>query len=533
MTTNQTPKRKPKKIPVYVDRLPPCNKACPAGNNIQEWLQCLAQNKLFEAWENVMRTNPIPATIGRVCYHPCEGACNRKCFDSSVSIHSLERFLGDLALQEGWKVRLPETKTGKKVLVVGGGPAGLSCAYQLRRMGHEVSIYEAAPYAGGIMHDGIPAYRLPRQVLDAEIARIADMGVKIELNHKVTDLLAEKNNDKFDAMFISIGAHKDKATDLPGSSNTKVIGAMDFLKAVELKKITEIKDNIIAYGGGNTAIDIVRVAKRLGAANSTIVYRRDREQMPAFQSEVVEAEEEGTQLKTLRTIKEIHSDKITLEIMELNSEKKPQSTGKFEDIPKATIVLALGQDPESEFLSNIPEISRQKDGSLIVDDKLATGAAGIFAGGDVITTDRSVTISIGHGRKAAYGIDAYLRNADHNMKPEKHELAGYEFLHLDNAIKSSAFSEKLLDPAIRSKDFAEVVCSADPVQSQTEVMRCFSCGNCFECDSCYENCPVKAITKLGAGKRYKIDYNLCIGCAKCFRRCPCGAIKMVDNPDAM
>ncbi|MFA6409088.1 MAG: NAD(P)-binding protein [Gammaproteobacteria bacterium] len=531
MTTNPTQKRKPKKIPVYLDRLPPCNNACPAGNNIQAWLQCLAKNKLFEAWESVMRTNPIPATIGRVCYHPCEDACNRKCFDSSVSIHCMERYLGDLALQEGWKVRLPEKKTGKKVLVVGAGPAGLSSAYQLCRMGHEVTIFEAASYAGGIMHDGIPSYRLPRQILDKEIARIADMGVKIELNHKVTDLVAEKQNGKFDAVFISIGAHKDKTTELPGSTNTEVIGAIEFLKAVELKKITKINGSIIAYGGGNTAIDVVRVAKRLGATNSTIVYRRDREQMPAFQSEVIEAEEEGIQLKTLRTIKEIHADKITLEIMELNSEKKPQSTGKFEDIPNATIVLALGQDPESDFLKNIPEITRQKDGSITVDAKLATGAAGIFAGGDVITTDRSVTISIGHGRKAAYGIDAYLRSETFT-KSEKHELAAFEFLHLDNAVKSPAFSAKLLDPAIRSKDFAEVVDGADPSQSLTEAKRCFSCGNCFECDGCYQICPVKAITKLGAGKRYKIDYDVCIGCGKCFRRCPCGAIKMVDNPEA-
>jgi formate dehydrogenase (NADP+) beta subunit len=525
-------KRRPKKIPVYLDRLPPCNNACPAGENIQAWLNHLQNGNLYEAWTTILENNPLPATHGRVCYHPCENACNRALHDAAVSIHNIERFLGDLALQEKWQINYPEKTSGQKVLVVGAGPAGLSAAYHLRSLGHDVSIYEANSFAGGIMHSGIPSYRLPRNILDGEIERIINMGITLKLNYPVTDLILEKKKGKFAAIFLAIGAQKDKRIEIPGSPTITVWGAIDFLKAVEMKKNLELKSSLVVYGGGNTAIDVARTAKRLGVKEVTLVYRRDRNHMPAFPIEVTEAEEENIKLSLLRTIKEINDNQFTLEIMALNPQGKPESTGKFETILADTLVLALGQDPDTAFLKDLAEFNFKNDGSLIVDEKTLSAANGIFAGGDMITDDRSVTIAVGHGKKAAREIDAYLRKTAY-AKSARHELAGFEVLHLDNAtnaVASNAVTANFLPPDIRVKNFDEVVSGIEKAEALTEANRCFSCGNCFECDGCYNICPVHAITKLGVGKRYRIDLDTCIGCAKCFRRCPCGAIKMIDNP---
>lgn len=521
---------KTKPFPVYIDRLPPCNNACPAGQNIQKWLYLAKQSKFREAWEAIMENHPIPATIGRVCYHPCENACNRYGFDAPVNINGVERFLGDMAFDENWAIKPKKDKSGKKVLVIGAGPAGLATAYHLRLLGHDVVICEQSSVGGGMMHIGIPQYRLPRHILDAEVKRIQDMGVEIIFNHKVKDVISERDKGNFDAVFIACGAPVGRGVNIPTQGQEcAVIDAVEFLADVEFGRTPKIKGHKVAvYGGGNTAIDAARTAIRFGAKEVEIVYRRNREKMPAYDFEVAEAEEEGITLRLLRTIKSINNKEITLDVMELNEEGWPCPNGQTEGIEADTIILALGLNVDTDFLRSISGIEFKSDNTILVDESMMTGAEGVFAGGDVVPYDRSVTTALGHGKKAARNIDAYLRGEKY-VKETKHELASHEVLHTYYYSKTDRKERPQIGFPERKETFDEVVQGLDEGEVIHESQRCFSCGNCFECDTCFNVCPVKAITKLGVGKRYKIDYDICIRCGLCARKCPCGAIKMVEK----
>src|SRR6202140_3442503 len=276
--------------PVYVDLLPPCNAGCPAGENIQAWLAHAETGDHERAWRQLTADTPMPAIHGRVCYHPCESVCNRAHLDSAVSIHSVERFLGDLARERGWRVDPPAVRTGRRVLVIGAGPSGLSAAYHLARLGHEVEIRDAGTMPGGMMRYGIPSYRLPRDVLDVELNRVAAMGVQLTCHHRVDDLAAERDEGGFDAAFVAIGAHLAKRVDIPARDAATMVDAVSFLRSVASGAKPAIGLRVAVYGGGNTAMDAARVARRLGAEEALIVYRRTRAQMPAH---VEEAEEAG------------------------------------------------------------------------------------------------------------------------------------------------------------------------------------------------------------------------------------------------
>jgi NADPH-dependent glutamate synthase beta subunit-like oxidoreductase len=515
--------------PTYVDLLPPCNHACPAGENIQGWLTHAQQGQLEEAWQILMADNPMPGVHGRVCYHPCENECNRKRLDATVSIHAVERYLGDKALENGWTVDAAAAPTGKRVLIVGAGPSGLSAAYHLARMGHSVEIHEAGPVAGGMMHFGIPKYRLPRDILDAEVQRIAALGVNIVLNHKVEDLLAEKEEGGFDAMFVAVGAHLSKRTDIPARDAGKMLDAVNFLRDVEAGTAPKLGRRVAVYGGGNTAMDAARVAKRLGIDDALIIYRRDRAHMPAHEAEADEALQEGVKIHWLRTIKEIDQSTFTVEAMEINENGRPQPTGELETLEADTLILALGQDVETAFLKHVPNLTFHRDGTVEVDDNLMTGYPGLFAGGDMVPSERTVTVAVGHGKKAARNIDAYLKGTTY-IKPAKHELAGFDKLHVWYFTDAAQRPQKHLDIKERLTSFDEVVSGLSEKQAVYEARRCLSCGNCFECDGCYAACPEDAVVKLGPGKRYRFDYNHCTGCAICFEQCPCHAIDMVPEP---
>ncbi len=514
--------------PVYVNQLPPCNNACPAGENIQEWLSLTQSGKFQKAYEALIRNNPFPAIHGRVCYHPCEDNCNRRSFDSTINIHAIERFLGDSAIKENWEIPLQNSNTGKKVLIVGAGPAGLSAAYHLRRLGHEVTIYEALPKAGGMMYVGIPNYRLPENILDAEINRILSLGIKIEYNSRVTDVLAEKDRGYFDAVFLGIGAHKGKTVDVITENPCPILDAVKFLHAVKTKTLPKIESDIVVFGGSNSAMDVARSAIRLGIKNVTVAYHRSRARMAAFDFEVEEALEEGVNLKVLRSLNKINSDAVTLNVVELDDKGNPQPTGEKEKIKANMFVFALGQNPETDFLKNIPGINFKNNGCVLVDEQMMTGASGIFAGGDMLPFDQSVTTAVGHGKKAACAIDAYLNNTTYK-KPKKHDIIYFENMDLWFHETTPKIQQSILNAEERSKSFAEVVNGFSKQNAQYEANRCFSCGNCFECDGCYGVCPEKAITKLGAGKRYCFDRDLCTGCGACARECPCSAIVM--KPD--
>jgi 2-oxoacid:acceptor oxidoreductase delta subunit (pyruvate/2-ketoisovalerate family) len=514
--------------PVYLDRLPPCNNACPSGENIQGWLYHAESGDYEAAWRVLVEDNPLPAVMGRVCYHPCETSCNRGQFDTAVGINSVERFLGDEAIKRGWKFDVPAQTTGKKVLVVGAGPSGLSAAYHLARLGHQVTINDAGPYAGGMMRFGIPKYRLPRETLDAEVQRILDMGVTLKLNTKVDNILDAMKIGCFDAAFLAVGAHIGKRAFIPAGTAAKVLDAVSVLRSMEGEEKPMLGRRVVVYGGGNTAMDVARTAKRLGATDAIIVYRRTREKMPAHDFEVEEALQEGILIKWLSTIKNVSNEgTLTIEKMELDEKGFPQPTGEFETLESDSLVLALGQDVDLSLLNGVPELV-VKDGVVQVATNMMTGHPGIFAGGDMVPSERTVTVGIGHGKKAACNIDTWLSGETYAEEP-KHELATYEKLNPWYYADAPQTMRPILDLLRRQSTFDEVQGSLDESNALFEARRCMSCGNCFECDNCYGVCPDNAVIKRGPGKRFAFNYDYCKGCGICVAECPCGAIKMVPE----
>ena len=513
--------------PVYVDRLPPCNNACPAGENIQSWLYHAEEGNYRRAWDEIMVNNPLPAIMGRACYHPCEGVCNRATLDEAVNIHAVERFLGDQAIKERWTVTVDAPPSGKKVLIIGAGPSGLAAAYHLACLGHAVTIAEAAPVPGGMMRFGIPAYRLPRDVVDAEIQRILDLGVTLRLHTKMEDIPAAMAQEGFDACFVAIGAHLAKRVDIPTPDAGRILDALSVLHDVESDaEPPMLGRRVVVYGGGNTALDVARTARRLGH-DTVIVYRRTREKMPAHDFEVQEALDEGVTIHWLRTITEMAETGMTVEKMALDEAGWPQPTGEFETIAGDTMVLALGQNVDMSVLERIPNVSFD-DGVVAVDRNMMTGHEGIFAGGDMVPSERTITVAAGHGKKSARCIDAYLRGSSYQAPP-KHELAGPDKLNTWYYSDADQTMQPHLDLLRRRTTFDEVVGGLDETNALFEARRCLSCGNCFECDNCFGVCPDNAVIKLGPGLRFAFDYDFCKGCGICAEECPCGAIVMVPE----
>jgi len=514
--------------PVYLDRLPPCNNQCPAGEDIQGWLFHAESGNYEAAWRHLTRDNPFAAIMGRVCYHTCESACNRGKIDEAVGINSVERFLGDEAIKRGWKFAAPASESGKKVLIVGAGPSGMSAAYHLRKLGHAVTVMDAGPYMGGMMRFGIPKYRLPREVLDAEMQRIADMGVTVKLNSKVVNILEQMKAGSFDAAFLAVGAHIGKRAMIPSGDAAKIVDAISVLRSMEGEDKPMLGRRVVVYGGGNTAIDVARSVKRMGA-EPIIVYRRTRDKAPAHDFEIEEALQEGVMVKWLSTIKQAgmgdDNRQITIEKMALDDKGFPQPTGEFETLEADSVVLALGQDVDLGLLNGVPGLEVTKDGVVKVGADLMTGHPGIFAGGDMVPAERNVTVAVGHGKKAARNIDAWLRGETY-APPPKHEVAQFEKLNPWYYADAPKTVRPMLDIIRRQSTFEEVQGGLDESNALFEARRCLSCGNCFECDNCYGVCPDNAVIKLGPGKRFQFNYDYCKGCGMCVAECPCGAIKM-------
>jgi NADPH-dependent glutamate synthase beta subunit-like oxidoreductase len=379
-----------------------------------------------------------------------------------------------------------------------------------------------------MMQFGIPANRLPRNILAGEIERIERLGVKIVLNHRVRDLAEERGSGRFDAVFLAVGAHLGKRTEIPARDAGQMLEAVSFLRSVRMGSAPALGRRVAIYGGGNTAMDAARTALRLGS-DALIIYRRDQEHMPAHDFEAVEAMNEGVKIHWLRTIKSIEGATFTVEKMDIDANGRPQPSGEFETLEADDLIMAVGQDVDSEFLSDFPGIAHAKDGSVVVDSDMMTGCPGVFASGDMVTSNRTVTVAVGHGKKAARGIDAYLKGTRSVRQPSS-DIADFDKLRLWFYGPTRQADEHEIALRRRRASFEEVRQGLTELDAVHEAKRCLSCGNCFECDGCYGACPEGAIIKIGKGLKYRVDYDRCNGCAICFDQCPSHAIAMEVEP---
>jgi len=529
--------------PVQVPKTPPCADGCPNETNIREFLTTISWSDdngsthidAFEkAWEILAEKNPFPSTCGRVCPHPCEGNCNRTHKDGAVGINNLERFVGDFALQNNFHFKkLSEEKYPEKVAVIGAGPAGLSCAYQLTRNGYEVTVFEAFSKAGGMLRYGIPDYRLPQDILDKEIKRIEDFGVEINCNKVIgKDIPYENLQNNYDAIFVGIGAHKGKLLGIPNEDALNVFTGTEFLNKMNCGELIEVGNKVLVIGGGDTAIDAARVSRRLGA-DVTIVYRRTRNEMPAIEEEIIGAEEEGIKLEFLAAPVEFEKEgeritKMKCQKMELG---EPDTSGRRRPVPipddyftldASTVIAAISQEPDFDGLDNLHE---GKDW-IKVNENGETKISNTYAGGDAIELGL-VTIAIFNGRKAAEAIHNRFRNIE--PKPEsKPSVINHDKIILsyyESKLRNEPFR---LSPEERLKDMnLEITSTLTEEQVLDEAKRCMSCGSCFDCGSCWSYCQDQAIVKpVVKHQTYKFKLDFCNGCKKCAENCPCGYIEM-------
>jgi NADPH-dependent glutamate synthase beta subunit-like oxidoreductase len=354
------------------------------------------------------------------------------------------------------------------------------------------------------------------------------MGVRITCGHGVSDLAAERREGGFDAVFVAVGAHLSKRVDIPAKDAGRIVDAVSFLRSVASGDRPVIGRQVAVYGGGNTAMDAARVARRLGANDALIVYRRTRAQMPAHEQEAQEAEREGVRINWLRTITAFDGPELTVEAMELDSSGVPQPTGQFETLAADTVILALGQQTDTAFLRQVPGVEFGRDGTVQVSTSMMTGCPGVFAGGDMVPAERTVTVGVGHGKKAARNIDAWLRDAS-PASPAKHELVEFSQLNLWDFGDAARRQQPEMPPEQRTADFGEVLGGLSEREAVYEARRCLSCGNCCECDGCLGACPEDAVIKLGPGHRYRFDYDKCTGCGACYEQCPVHSIEMIPE----
>lgn len=542
-------------LPVFVDRVSPCNQQCPAGEDIAGTLFLAGQGRYEDAWRLIMQENPFPAIMGRVCYHTCERSCNRAEHDEAVSIHCIERFLGDLALERGLQVEPPPEPGGKRAAVVGAGPAGLSAAYFLRRLGHDVTVYDAMGRPGGLMRYGIPAYRLPRDVLDGEIERLERMGIRFETGRALGgELDLESLTAESDAVFLAIGAHGERRLGLEGEELEGVHRALRFLERVAEGGPPEVGRSVAVIGGGNSAVDCARVCRRLGA-DVTVFYRRSEREMPAHAEEVAAAREEGVAFEFLcapsAILGESAATGVRFSRMRLGSpdatgRRRPEATGESFDVVCSGVIPATGELPDPV---PVPAEIRGPDGAAQVDPFGRTRLDKLFAGGDLAPIQRTVTHAVGSGKRAAAAMDAFMRGAPDRAEtlfrwgsegnitldlpgggglfprrnPEA-RVVGYDALNPFYFDRRPALKAEEVPPGKRLPGFDEVVCGAGEEAVLREARRCFGCGSCTDCGNCFIFCPDLSIRKDPGGFGYEVNLDYCKGCGICVQECPRGAM---------
>ncbi len=527
--------------PRYAPKTAPCMGTCPGGTDVRGWITTIAQAEAYGrtpeqaytmAWEIITERNPFPAVCGRVCPHPCEDGCNRSAKEGAVAINALERFVGDFGLEKRLALRrLSDERRDDPIAVVGAGPAGLSCAYHLARRGYPVTVFEAFAKPGGMLRYGIPRYRLPAGVLDAEIQRILDLGVDLQCNTVVgRDIGFDALRDRYKAVFVGIGAHKGLRLGVPGEDAPNVFTGTEFLNRVNSGEEVPVGARVIVIGGGDTAIDAARVSKRLGA-EVTILYRRTRAEMPAIKPEIEGALEEGVQIEFLAAPVEILVKDgfavgmrcIRMDLGEPDRSGRPRPVpraGSEYDLPATTIIAAISQEPD---FGPLPGLHEGKDW-VKADTWGRTATEGVYAGGDDLNLGL-VTIAIGQGRFAAEAIDAHLRGTPlespavpPTVKPDKMKVGWY---------KESSRHERAHVPVVERQPETEIEFGLGEAEAMDEAKRCMSCGLCMDCETCWMYCTNSCFVKLPKGEHYKIKLELCNGCKKCAEECPCGYIELV------
>jgi NADPH-dependent glutamate synthase beta subunit-like oxidoreductase/Pyruvate/2-oxoacid:ferredoxin oxidoreductase delta subunit len=533
--------------PQQVLKKPPCGANCPSANVIRNWIAQIAQREKMgvseedsfaSAWKMLVNTNPFPSVMGRVCPHPCEDNCNRVEKDGAVAINACERFIGDWGIEKNLKLEKLDgaDACSESIGVVGAGPAGLSFAYQMARRGYPVTVYEKTDKPGGMLLWGIPRYRLPAEVLQAEIQRVLDLGVELKLNTTVgSDIPVQELRSKHKAIFLGIGADKGRLLKVPGEEGSGVWTGTGYLYKVNKGEKVDVGARVAVIGGGNTAIDAARAARRAGA-EVTILYRRTRTEMPAIDSEVEDALKEDVKIEFLVAPIEIkrNGDKVSAVAVQKMELGEPDDSGRRRpvpiegseyEIPIDTLIAAISQEPDWVPLGDLGPKDR-----WIEADKNGKVAEGVFCGGDDLKLGL-VTIAVGQGRRAAEVLDADLRGKEPPMAPDI-SLVGKDRVRHD-LYDPKERNERAHRPVEEwlSKPDAEIDQGITKEQFLDEVTRCYSCGMCFGCERCWMFCTPSCFAKVNDGSRpghyYTINLDTCDGCKKCMDECPCGFIDMV------
>ncbi len=528
-------------IAVHQKRPAPCYGACPVDGEIPVWVQQVLKEEFKAAWQTLVENNPIPAAIGRTCHRPCEGACNRAEYDGAVSVNALEQYVGDMAIAEGWTLPAPAVELAQRVAVIGGGPAGLSCTYHLRRKGFQVTLFDANPELGGVLRYGVPEFRLPKKTVAAETARIIALGVEVVAGRRMTcEDLAELEKD-YSAIFIAFGAHAPKRLPQFTKGDGRVLDGITFLRSVRLGTPAALGRRVVVIGGGSVAMDVAGTALRLGS-QVEVMALETREVMPAPADEIEDVLEEGARLFDGAMVKAVEDSDGALRLLSVKVDLDPQAppgvlrpievAGSEFAVEADTVILAIGQDPELADWEDRIEVAR---GMVVIDDDYRTSRAGLFAAGDVACAERFVSTAVGDGKRAAASIAQYLgqqpeSEADNPASTVKETEVAFADINTFYFPPHERGERDKAGAEFRRSDFREIRLGLTVSQAQAQAERCFSCGSCLECDNCAYFCPDMAIVKDAVSPLfYKVLEQYCKGCGCCLEECPRGAMGVKEE----